>query len=165
LPQAARNRIFRAIPTLFVLALILLGCATAPYTGREQLILVSQSEGVALGTRAYGEILSTSKLSHNETVVNMVRRVGRKIAGVADQEFPDVTKGYKWEFNVIEDEKPNAFALPGGKPSFFGSVWQRLNRKDRSRLSFFQRILLISSASEYNGHALEERDWDREGHS
>ncbi|MEJ2723325.1 MAG: M48 family metallopeptidase [Deltaproteobacteria bacterium] len=112
----------RVIIRLFVLALILMGCATAPYTKREQLILVSQSEAVTLGTNAYGEILKTSKLSHNEAIVNQVRRVGRSIAEVADREFPDVTKGYKWEFNVIESKEPNAFALPGGKVAVYTGI-------------------------------------------
>ena len=103
---------FPAVPGAFLLmALILWGCATAPYTERQQLILVSQSEAVTLGTRAYGDILKTSKLSSNQTVVDMVRVVGSRIAGVADREFPDATKGFRWEFNVIEEDQPNAFAL------------------------------------------------------
>jgi predicted Zn-dependent protease len=38
-----------------------------------------------------------------------VRAVGKRIAMVADD------PGYKWEFKVLQDKEPNAFALPGGK--------------------------------------------------
>jgi predicted Zn-dependent protease len=100
----------------------LLGCATAPYTGREQLILIPESQTTALGVQSYREILNTSKLSHNQANVEMVNRVGRRIAAVANKEFPDVTKDYKWEFNVIEDPQPNAFALPGGKVAVYTGI-------------------------------------------
>lgn len=39
----------------------------------------------------------------------MVRRVGERIAAVADR------SDYAWEFNVVARDVQNAFALPGGK--------------------------------------------------
>ena len=105
-----------------ILLFILSGCATAPYTGREELMLVSQPQAVALGTRAYDQVLEASKLSNDGTAVNLVKTVGLRIATVAEREFPELTKNYKWEFNLIDNPEPNAFALPGGKVAVYTGI-------------------------------------------
>ena len=100
----------------------LAGCATAPVTGRQQLILIPASQEIALGLKSYQEILSQSKLSKDKEIVGMVNRAGRRIAHVTSREYP-IAKDYEWEFNVIEDEKtPNAFALPGGKIAVYTGI-------------------------------------------
>jgi predicted Zn-dependent protease len=91
-------------------------------TGRSQLILVSPAQETALGIQSYRQILGQSRLSNNHEVVEMVNRVGRNIARVADRDYP-VTRGYTWEFNVIEEDKTvNAFALPGGKIAVYTGI-------------------------------------------
>ena len=44
-------------------------------------------------------------------VQNYVREVGNKLAAVSDRELP-------YEFHVVNDGTPNAWALPGGKSPF-----------------------------------------------
>ena len=109
----------RKSASLWFLATLLLslfiGCATVPETGRRELILIPESQELALGVKSYREILSKSKLSQDQKIAEMLRRVGGNIAQVTSRDYP-IAKDYQWEFNVIEDEKtPNAFALPGGK--------------------------------------------------
>lgn len=102
---------------LLVLLSIVAACRSTPVTGREQLILVPESQEIQMGLTAYQQILSESKLSNDSEKVEMVRRVGERIAAVADK--PD----YKWEFNLIEDDKQvNAFALPGGKVAVYTGI-------------------------------------------
>jgi predicted Zn-dependent protease len=94
--------------------LLLAGCATAPVTGRSQLLLVPEQQEIALGLEAYQQILAEEKLSQDPQINSMVKRVGSRIAAVSNQ--PD----YNWEFTVIEaDETANAFALPGGKVAVY----------------------------------------------
>ncbi len=100
--------------TIAFLFWVFVGCATAPVTGRQQLILIPASQELSLGVKSYQEILSKSKLSQDKEKIAMVEGVGWNIARVASREYP-ITKDYEWEFNVIEDKTPNAFALPGGK--------------------------------------------------
>ena len=88
---------------------LLAGCETAPVTGRQQFILMSDTQATKMGLQAYQKILSESKLSKNREMTERVRRIGRRIAAVSGK--PNL----KWEFNVIENDTPNAFALPGGK--------------------------------------------------
>lgn len=91
------------------LAGLLAGCQTAPVTGRNQLILFPESQDAQMGAVAYDQILSQSTLSDNRRQNALVRQVGDRIAAVSGRD------DFDWEFTVIEDETPNAFALPGGK--------------------------------------------------
>jgi metalloendopeptidase OMA1, mitochondrial len=99
-----------------LLAGILFACQTAPITGRQQLLLSSEAEETRLGLAAYEQILKEEKLSQDPRINAMVRRVGRRIAAVAER--PD----YQWEFRVIDKDVANAFALPGGKVAVYTGI-------------------------------------------
>lgn len=110
-PPSFAVRVARA---LFLTATVaagvaLTGCETAPVTGRQQMILMSDSQATEMGLAAYQQILKESKISTDKEMNERVRRVGQRIAAVSGR--PDLP----WEFNVIQDDTPNAFALPGGK--------------------------------------------------
>ncbi len=108
--------------TTVLLFLIVVSCATAPVTGRQQLILIPTNQEIALGLKSYREILSQSKLSQDQEILAVVNRVGWNIARVTSREYP-IAKDYEWEFSVIEDDKtPNAFALPGGKIAVYTGI-------------------------------------------
>lgn len=102
----------------FVVGGILLGCATAPFTGRSQLILVSEGQEASLGDDAYRHALRDSVVSRSPEAERLVRKVGEKIAVAANK--PE----YKWEFTVINDpETVNAFAVPGGKVAVYTGIF------------------------------------------
>jgi predicted Zn-dependent protease len=102
---------------MLILAL-LAACATVPYTNRSQLMLVPESQDLALGAQAYAEVLKKAKVAHDPEAVDAVREVGERIAKAANK--PD----YQWEFTVIDDDKTaNAFALPGGKVAVYTGMF------------------------------------------
>jgi predicted Zn-dependent protease len=93
-------------------------CATAPFTGRRQVILVSEGQEISLGDDAYKHALRDSVITHNPDAERIVRKVGERIAAVANK--PE----YKWEFTVINDpEMVNAFAVPGGKVAAYTGIF------------------------------------------
>lgn len=94
-------------------AIAVSGCSSAPVTGRRQLLTVSEAEENELGMTAYKEVLEKEPVSKNERYTELVRRVGTRIAAVADR--PD----FDWEFTVIESDTQNAFCLPGGKVAVY----------------------------------------------
>ncbi len=103
----------------FLLVVVVAACATAPYTGRSQLILLSEPQEMQLGADAYKQTLAKAKLVHDPETVALVRSVGERIAAVADK------RDYRWEFNVIDDDKQvNAFALPGGKVAVYTGLFK-----------------------------------------
>ena len=88
---------------------------TVPITGRSQLVDINRQQEMALGLQSYQQILSESQVVTQGKVVDLVRQIGRQLAKAA----VDVDPGFQWEFNVINSEQANAFALPGGKTAVY----------------------------------------------
>ncbi len=86
-----------------------------PLTGRSQLVDMTHEQEMALGLQSYQEILSQSEVIPEGQVVDLVRTIGRRLANAA----ADVDPGFEWEFNVIDSQQANAFALPGGKTAVY----------------------------------------------
>jgi predicted Zn-dependent protease len=104
----------------FVVALICgllaVACTTVPETGRTQFNLLSASDETQLGLTAFAQMKEETPLSKDPAVNAMVRRVGERIAAVAD------LPGARWEFVVFDSPEANAFALPGGKVGVFTGI-------------------------------------------
>lgn len=96
--------------------LFAIGCQTAPVTNRRQLLVMSEEKENTMGLTAYQEVLKEEPVTGNQAAVDLVRRVGQRIAAVADR--PD----FDWEFNVIESKTENAFCLPGGKVAVYTGI-------------------------------------------
>jgi len=102
------------------LVMLLSSCSQVEITGRKQFNLVPDSIMNSMSFQSYDEFLSQNKLSTNAQQSQMVKRVGGRIQNAIEQYcekncMEDRLKGYKWEFNLIEDPNINAWAMPGGK--------------------------------------------------
>jgi predicted Zn-dependent protease len=113
---------------LAVIALLLVGCATVPITGRRQLDLIPQDQIIASSFESYKQVLAESKISTNQKYVASLNRVGRNIATAAEQfmrenKMSSQLQYYKWEFKVIEaDSVVNAWCMPGGKVAVYTGI-------------------------------------------
>jgi predicted Zn-dependent protease len=107
-----RNRLKGLLLAMAFLALAAGGCATNPVTGKSELSMVSEQQEIAIGQENYPLMTQQSEgeTGHAE-IQRLVSEVGRKMA--ATSERPQLP----WEFNVVDDNTPNAYALPGGKIS------------------------------------------------
>lgn len=104
---------FKQIIAAVILALLFIGCSKAPITGRNQLIMVSPSQELALGFESAKQVLQTEKVSTDPQKNAQVKRIGQRIAQTTEALH---NVNYQWEFFVIDnDEEGNAFCLPGGK--------------------------------------------------
>ncbi len=101
---------------LLLIALVLAGCTTVPYTERSQFMMVSETEEVRIGEEAFEKVKAESKLNRDPRLNALLRRVGLRIARASGAEDLD------WEFIIIEDKSINAFALPGGKVAFYTGI-------------------------------------------
>ena len=107
--QLRRKRAVRNALAGLSLALAVAACAEAPVTGRQQLILLPESQDAQMGLQAYQQIKEESRVSRDAELNRRVQEVGRRIAAVS--QHPE----WDWEFTLFENDEPNAFALPGGK--------------------------------------------------
>src|SRR5215212_3584977 len=95
------------VATVSMLALAA-ACATNPVTGKRQLALVSEAQEIEMGRQAAQQVAQTLGFIEDDGLQALVKRVGTRLA--ADSERPSLP----WEFHVVDDPTPNAFALPGG---------------------------------------------------
>ncbi|MGD2094951.1 MAG: M48 family metallopeptidase [Phycisphaerales bacterium] len=109
------------------LALLLSGCTRVAITGRKQFNIVPDSLMNSMSFQSYGQFLSQNKLSTNARQTQMVKRVGRKIQEAVERYCTenyrlDQIRGYKWEFNLVEDDALNAWCMPGGKVVIYTGI-------------------------------------------
>ena len=110
---------------MLLLTLALAACESAPITGRNQLILLPESEDAQMGLQAYQEIKQEEKVSRNPKLNQEVQEVGRRIAAVSGH--PE----WDWQFTVFENDEPNAFALPGGKVGVYTGLFKVAKNDDQ----------------------------------
>lgn len=112
----------------FLILTMLSNCAEVAVTHRQGLHLVPNSELNAMSLQEYDKVIKDSKLSTDQGKIEMVRRVGVRIARAAEAFLEDTGEGqkvsdYQWEFNVIDDEKTaNAWCMPGGKVAVYTGI-------------------------------------------
>jgi predicted Zn-dependent protease len=100
--------IFRLL-LIAIFTFVVTACSHSPYTNRKQLILISPAQEMQMGFQAEQQILRKSSINRDPRLNAVVRRVGSRIARVANQ------PNYQWSFHVINGKEINAFCLPGGK--------------------------------------------------
>ena len=126
--QIHERRALGGLVAAICLLLQFQGCAEVPITHRKGLHLVPESELVSMSLQQYDDVLKKSKLSTDTQKVEMVRRVGNRIAKAAEAFLAetgqqDKIKDYKWEFNLIQDDKTvNAWVMPGGKAAVYTGI-------------------------------------------
>ena len=100
----------RKFACLLASILLLYGCAVNPVTGEKELSIIPESREISIGEENYGPSrqMQGGDYTVNPELTVYVNGVGRKLAGVSDRQLP-------YEFTVINDLTPNAWALPGGK--------------------------------------------------
>lgn len=107
---------YKVVISGFIGLFLIAACQTVQQTGRSQFIVVSEAQERQLGEDAYKETLGKERLSGRSDWQAQLRRVGQRIAAVAEK------SDYKWEFNLLQGKEVNAFALPGGKVAFWEGI-------------------------------------------
>lgn len=92
------------------LLVLLAGCAVNPVTGKKELALIGEAQELAIGKKNYGPYRQAQggDYTADPALLAYVQRVGQRLAAVSDRRLP-------YEFRVVNDSSPNAWALPGGK--------------------------------------------------
>jgi predicted Zn-dependent protease len=90
--------------------LLLAACATNPVTGKKELMLVGEGQELTIGAQNYAPMRQSQGGDYvmDSGLIAYVQGVGRRLAAVSDRKLP-------YEFTVLNNSVPNAWALPGGK--------------------------------------------------
>jgi predicted Zn-dependent protease len=101
---------FPRIAAYSLIALSLTACGVNPVTGKKEIQFVSEAQEVKIGEQNYTPTRQAEggDLTVMPELTAYVNEVGQKLAAVADRKLP-------YEFVVLNNSVPNAWALPGGK--------------------------------------------------
>ena len=123
------NKIIRRHPfkiiVLMLLAGFITGCGTNPVTGKSELQFVSERQEVDIGKENYipSQQSQGGTYTVDKALSNYVNAVGQKLAKVSDR--PNLP----YEFVVLNNSVPNAWALPGGKIAINRGLLLHLNNE------------------------------------
>ena len=84
------------------------GCARNPVTGSYELMLVSESQEIAMGQEYDPQVVAQFGLYDDPEMQALVSSIGSRIAAASER--PNLP----WTFRVVDDPLINAFAVPGG---------------------------------------------------
>ncbi len=102
-------RSFR-LACLSLVAVALTACGVNPVTGKKEIQFISEAQEVQIGEQNYSPTRQAEggDMTVMPELTAYVNEVGQKLAAVADRKLP-------YEFVVLNNGVPNAWALPGGK--------------------------------------------------
>jgi len=134
---------------LLLLVGLLPACATNPVTGRNDFNIVSEQQELAIGAQQYaparqsqgGDLVADPELSA------YVSQVGQRVAAVSDRRLP-------YEFKVLNNSVPNAWALPGGKISINRGLLTEL--KDESELAAVLGHEVVHAAARHGAQSMSK---------
>jgi len=99
----------RKLLTLVALCLLFLnGCATNPVTGKNDFVLMSEDQEIAIGRENHPKILQQYRKYDNPALQAYVQTIGDELA--RNSHRPNLV----YRFTVLDSPEVNAFALPGG---------------------------------------------------
>ncbi|HSA68535.1 MAG TPA: M48 family metallopeptidase [Burkholderiales bacterium] len=122
------------IRAALVLLALLAGCTTSPLTGRDQFMVVSESQAVSESSAAYSQMMADlgkkKKIETGTPRAQRVKEITDKLVKEAVRVRPDSAK-WSWEVQVIDDPKTvNAFCMAGGKMAIYTGMWDQLKATD-----------------------------------
>ena len=159
-------------PCLRLLGLLSLAvvasCTVNPVTGKSELSLLDEDQEVSLGEAQYqpSQQVQGGPYVSDPDLTRYVQSIGQQLARVADRRLP-------YEFVIIDDSRPNAWALPGGKIAINRGLLTRLNSEAelaavlsheivhaaaRHSAKSIERNLLLSSVINMAGSALADQN-------
>lgn len=128
------NKSIRLLPLCSFL--LFSACATVPITGRQQMNLLPESQMMSISLSQYGQFLKDNKvIPQSDARAKEIREVGEKIAAAATKYLRakgvgERIAGFKWEFNLVENNEVNAWCMPGGKVVFYTGILPITKDKD-----------------------------------
>jgi predicted Zn-dependent protease len=126
----------RLTRVLFILAITVAvaGCQSAPVTGRQQFMLVPESQAIEASTEAYAQVLAPlrqqGKLNDDSAMKARVDKITARLVAQAIKYRPE-TESWDWQVAVIDEPKTlNAWCMAGGKMAIYSGIITQLNLTD-----------------------------------
>ena len=129
--------------TIFISA-----CGTNPVTKKREFQIVSESQEISIGKQNYGPTRQSQGGDYilDPELTAYVQSIGDKLAAVSDRQLP-------YEYAIINDSTPNAWAMPGGKIAFNRGLLYELNNE--AELAAVMGHEMVHAAARHGAKGME----------
>src|SRR5688500_12351869 len=111
-------------PIGFILIFLLFdSCAKNPVTGKRDLMLMSESQEIAMGKESDPDIIKFFGLYEDKNLQKFIEEKGQQMAAISHR------KNLKYEFKIVDSPVVNAFAVPGGYVYFTRGIMAHFNNE------------------------------------
>ncbi len=130
-------------------ALLVSACGTNPVTKKKELQFVSEGQEIQIGQQNYAPARQSQGGDYviDPELTAYVQEVGRRLAAVSDR--PNLP----YEFIVLNDSIPNAWAMPGGKIAFNRGLMYELNSE--AELAAVMGHEIVHAAARHGAQGME----------
>ncbi|MEI8329798.1 MAG: M48 family metalloprotease, partial [Chlamydiia bacterium] len=135
--------------SLVILILSCVGCGVNPVTGKKEMQLVSEQKEIQIGQEYYSYLIQAEGGEYvaNPKINQYINQVGQKLAAVSDRPH------LPYEFSVLDNTIPNAWALPGGKISInLGLLTQLASEAELAAVLAHE---IVHSAARHGAQAMQ----------
>ncbi|MDC0374377.1 M48 family metalloprotease [Pseudomonadales bacterium] len=133
---------------LWLPIVFLAGCAVNPVTGKNELMLLDESQEISMGAKQFEPTQQSQggRYISDPDLTRYVSEIGQRLARVADRSLP-------YEFVIIDDSTPNAWALPGGKIAVNRGLLTKLNSE--AELAAVLSHEIVHAAARHSAKSIE----------
>ena len=136
--------------TLFLISLTLSvsACGINPVTKKREFQVISEAQEISIGTKNYSPARQSQGGDYtlDPELTAYVQSIGNKLAAVSDRKLP-------YEFTIINDSVPNAWAMPGGKIAFNRGLLYELNNE--AELAAVMGHEMVHAAARHGAQGME----------
>lgn len=130
-------------------AVLVTACGTNPVTKKKEIQFVSEAQEINIGKQNYSPARQSQGGDYiiDPELTQYVQSVGTRLATVSDRpELP-------YEFVVLNDSVPNAWAMPGGKIAFNRGLLYELNSE--AELAAVMGHEIVHAAARHGAKSME----------
>ncbi|MDX5419858.1 MAG: M48 family metalloprotease [Hymenobacteraceae bacterium] len=98
-------------------------CSTNPVTGKKDVMLMSESQEIAIGKEADPQIVAQFGLYEDPALQRFISEKGQKMAAISHR------SNLNYEFKIVDSPVINAFAVPGGYVYFTRGIMAHFNNE------------------------------------
>lgn len=114
---------FRNIFLFFLTSMLIYSCARNPVTGKKELMLMSESQELAMGKESDPAIIQAYGLYEDQELQQLIQQKGEAMAAISHR--PDLD----FHFRLLDSPVVNAFAVPGGYVYFTRGIMAHFNNE------------------------------------
>ena len=137
-----------SVALLAASTLLITNCGVNPVTKKREFQVVSESQEISIGKQNYGPARQSQGGDYiiDPELTAYVQSIGKRLAAVSDRQLP-------YEFIVLNDSVPNAWAMPGGKIAFNRGLLYELNSE--AELAAVMGHELVHAAARHGAKSME----------